>query len=807
MADDPETEVESSVKKKKSKVPKPIFSKFPKRNVKDVGELFDDLIHALGGYGIYQRRITFLIILPLFFFVAFINCIMGFVVSAPSDYFCLIPELTNESLTTSGILLHPAITATDRRLLMPADPALSPPHSGCLQYNINYTRVFLEHNASLASLTAHLNHTSVNLTTTGCQHGWEFQMHQWDQSVVTEWDLVCDWSGAPMVGQVFMVLFFVLGIGVGGFCADKWGRKPVFFTALFVFITFGLSAAFAPTYTAFVILAMLHSLGSGPLYYILYTLGVENLTLRSRVTYVVWLSVVYAFGSMAFILLAYFMRHWRTMTIIGTTPFYLLFIYWFFMPESPRWLLVHERFEQVENYFRNIARVNGVTFDEPAQNKLKKIFTQCEREVNIDHHHMTRWERAAWTRLFTTPPMRRKTLLLVYLLCTLQICYGGLRQLTPSFSGVGADEYFNTFINFLVEIPGYVLTALLCDRLGRRVTLLILFAAAFITCLLTLAFPSKHEYFWGIVAIFLIAKIFFAGAYIVGELLSYETFPTVIRLQGVAFVESIAYLISHISYLIVKLQFHSMVLPIVIFGCMGLVAMLCVFLLPETVSYALPETVEEADMRGAYFRMAPNLRIPEMKKLRFSVSYRKKKDHTEIPETIETARPGTVTLKNFKSSDNANLPVAPIEKVQTVNLNEKVKSPYTHVRNVEDVEVITKPNETGTFVREVDEYRRKDHTEIPETIAATKPGKVTLTNYQRYPPATEPDSLEIPISRAQAVNGNVNSPMHNVRNVDTVEVITKPASEIPGFHNGTGTFVREVDVDVHRHDTNGGSPV
>jgi len=197
------------------------------------------------------------------------------------------------------------------------------------------------------------------------------------------------------------------------------------------------------------------------------------------------------------------------------------------------------------------------------------------------------------------------------------------------------------------------------------VTLMLLFAAAFISCLCTLAFPSDSKYFWGIIAVFLVAKIFYAGAYCVGELLVYETFPTVIRLQGIALVESIAYIVSHFGPLIVRLHLHSMVLPLVIFGCMGLVSILCVFVLPETVSSALPETVEEADMRGAFFRAAANLRVPELrKKLKYSVTYKKtagngtQKVKEDLEQRHEESVPEVVTrpVQNMPSIPSSNVP-------------------------------------------------------------------------------------------------------------------------------------------------------
>ena len=228
--------------------------------------------------------------------------------------------------------------------------------------------------------------------------------------------------------------------------------------------------------------------------------------------------------------------------------------------------------------------------------------------------------------------MRRKTLLLTYLWITLQITYGGLRGFTPADELGGTDRYFAYFLGYLVEIPGYALALLVCDRFGRRVSILIFFLAAFVTCMITLAFPSKDaEYYWGIICVFLIAKLFIAAAYVVGELLMYETFPTIIRMQGVAFVTSIGYIFWHLGPVIVDLKSHSEALPLVIFGCMALIAMVCVFVLPETVSTALPETVEEADMRGVLFRQAVNLRMPSMR-------YRSKKSSAEQPMVVSYSK-------------------------------------------------------------------------------------------------------------------------------------------------------------------------
>ena len=111
--------------------------------------------------------------------------------------------------------------------------------------------------------------------------------------------------------------------------------------------------------------------------------AVEMLTSSSRLTMAVWLSIVYAVGAMVFTLIAYFVQQWHFLTIYGTSPFVLVFIYCFFLPESPRWLLLQERFLEVEVYARRIASINRYPFNESCQTQLKQIFLQCTHEVAI----------------------------------------------------------------------------------------------------------------------------------------------------------------------------------------------------------------------------------------------------------------------------------------------------------------------------------------------------------------------------------------------------------------------------------------
>ncbi|QQP55598.1 Organic cation transporter 1like, partial [Caligus rogercresseyi] len=57
--------------------------------------------------------------------------------------------------------------------------------------------------------------------------------------------------------------------------------------------------------------------------------------------------------------LAYIFNSWFSLAIVTSAPFVLLFSYWFFVPESPRWLLSYNRVEEAEVIIQKIAKWNN----------------------------------------------------------------------------------------------------------------------------------------------------------------------------------------------------------------------------------------------------------------------------------------------------------------------------------------------------------------------------------------------------------------------------------------------------------------
>ena len=191
-------------------------------------------------------------------------------------------------------------------------------------------------------------------------------------------------------------------------------------------------------------------------------------------------SAGYTTTCLVILLIAYFIRSWRTLGICSSVPLVVLFGLIPFFPESPRWLLAQGKFEELEKWIRKVAKINGKTldakFDHNLPNILRKIDTQDPES------------QATIFDLFRTPNLRKKTLILAFLnFCNMGI-FTGLNLYAPAFGG---SPHWSVFLANIVEFPPYVFSQFLCDRLGRRLSLFYPMLLCSIACLITVGISSS----------------------------------------------------------------------------------------------------------------------------------------------------------------------------------------------------------------------------------------------------------------------------------------------------------------------------
>lgn len=154
-------------------------------------------------------------------------------------------------------------------------------------------------------------------------------------------------SGAE-IGWVVssLILGCIAGVMVSGVPSDKYGRKKVLSVAALLFVISALGTAAANSITIFVLFRVLGGFAVGTVSMVspMYIAEVAPARIRGQLVSLNQLAVVIG------VLIAFFSNYllvntgennWRWMLCVMALPALLFFIALFFVPESPRWLILH----------------------------------------------------------------------------------------------------------------------------------------------------------------------------------------------------------------------------------------------------------------------------------------------------------------------------------------------------------------------------------------------------------------------------------------------------------------------------------
>lgn len=285
-----------------------------------------------------------------------------------------------------------------------------------------------------------------------------------------------------------------------------------------------------------------------------------------------------------------FIQDWRDMFFLGVIPAIILGIGTYFMPDSPRWLVMKGKIPQAKKV---LAQFYGAIYAEQELQKILKIaFTAGTYGILI--------RNSAYRKLLV-----------------IGIALGVFQQ----FSGINAVLYYGpfifqragfhsassdillTFYMGLINAAMTIVTALTIDRFGRRGMLMggSLFAALSLAILSSL-FQTKSHYSWQGTAMLFCMIIYIIGYCIsVGSLfwlIISEIFP--LRVRGQAM--SIATGIQWFANFLVSVSFLSLLNTVGASITFGLYAIVCCaiviftyFWIPETKQRSLEE-IESTSM-------------------------------------------------------------------------------------------------------------------------------------------------------------------------------------------------------------------
>jgi OCT family organic cation transporter-like MFS transporter 4/5 len=186
-----------------------------------------------------------------------------------------------------------------------------------------------------------------------------------ERTIVNDWNLTCvenSWKLSFVGTSHFAGI--IVGSGLFGVLADRYGRKKIFIICTILMSVSGCAQVISPEYVTFVVLMFVNATGTAGVYPLAFIIGVELVGKRKREITGIVLNYFYAIGEALVALIAWYTKDWVLLQLIVSAPAILFFVYYWIIPESVRWLLANEKNEKAKGIINRVAEVNNVTLSE-----------------------------------------------------------------------------------------------------------------------------------------------------------------------------------------------------------------------------------------------------------------------------------------------------------------------------------------------------------------------------------------------------------------------------------------------------------
>ncbi|XP_065064777.1 organic cation transporter protein-like [Rhopilema esculentum] len=410
---------------------------------------------------------------------------------------------------------------------------------------------------------------------------WQFTQPK-DYSIVTQFDIYCDTE--YMIYLSTSLLFIGWGIGsfIFGWFADKYGRSKSLKVSVTGILLVGFLSAFAPNYAVFAVCRFVIGVFKPGTIIAAYIVSLELVGPRYRPLIGTLLWLLFSGSLILTGIKAYFIRKWKILIIACSAPYMLVFVFFFFIPESMRWLRFQGRHKEVIDILKKAAKINKKTL--PAELELEPL---PKADVDEKKHGIL--------DLFRPLKMFHFSAVQGVAWCANAAVYYGVSLGVSDLSG---EMYRDFILAMLIEIPALLLSVLCMNRIGRKKSVVVSLTLAGIFCCIVggmMSADNKQKKWKALtVTAGLLGKFWITWSFNSIYVWSLELYPTSIRGEGMGFLQITARVGSALAPWIAKwLRVFHVMLPFSLMGALSLLSSVLLLVLAETKDRETLETVNQ----------------------------------------------------------------------------------------------------------------------------------------------------------------------------------------------------------------------
>ncbi|XP_042240526.1 organic cation transporter protein-like isoform X2 [Homarus americanus] len=527
----------------------------------------DAVLREIGSFGVYQRRVYFLLCLPIIF-VGAGNLAFVFIAATPK-YRCLVPECDEN-------FKPPTYDEPFVNFTIPYSQKL-----GSLDECHRYQRLNTNDSCNAEDYSTNV--------TVGCPEGKVFSQNHNISTIVTEFNLTCHDAWQTGMSQTVYFAGVLVGAFIFGIIADLIGRRLTLMFALVAMAVSGVITALVAGLIAFNVVRFISAMVTTAVFQTAFVLGVEYVGPENRVMCGILGEYFYAFGEVLLGLMSWWLKGWRMTQLVISAPVSCFIFYGWFIPESPRWLQAQGKEQKLVAALEKIAKRNGKSFP------YHLIRNQDSEYTTDDALPRVKIVKAvSMVDIFKTPLLCVRMVAMFFIWIVTTLVYYGL-SLHASDLGSG-DSFSRPYVDFilasLVELPGYTLAWIGMSCWGRRGSLALSMILAGISCA-GAGFASEYSQSYVLIPA-LLGKCFITCAFGIIYVFASEIFPTSVRSTIIGLCSTSARFGAMLAPFSNDLSLIYGPLPMIVFGVLSLVAGLLNIVMPETLNTSLPETVADA---------------------------------------------------------------------------------------------------------------------------------------------------------------------------------------------------------------------